>query len=280
MSYVKEIFKEDNPMYKIDSLFDEWEVDYAYSSFGYENLWRTVKDNLTEEWLELYLDNETEMEDYIHDKFYYYYDRKDFDCDIKVNITIDCGNMNTDYTEDNVLNYYGKGNMPELSSIRWLAIQQGKEKELEEVLEKYNAEEISYDEIEDKLCKSCVREFENLSSHMGTMTFMVEMPIMEVARLIEIQNENYLKEYKYDTRNHPCKSYIELGKETECGLFDTWNGGGSVLEIELEKNVQIPLMYCKFCPDGAKVYGYDVDEVYGLIGSCWKDSYLGLKDSE
>jgi hypothetical protein len=63
-------------------------------------------------------------------------------------------------------------------------------------------------------------------------------------------------------------------------LFDTWSGGGSVLEIELEKNVQIPFMYCKFCPDGAKVYGYDIDEVYGLIGSCWKDSYLGLKEME
>ena len=193
---------------------------------------------------------------------------------------VDCGNMNTDYTEDNVLNYWGEGVMPELSSIRWLARQQGKEKELEEVLEKYNAEEISYDEIEDKFCKSCIQEFENLTSHMGTMTFLVKMPIMEVVRLIELQNENYLKEHKYDPRNHPCKSYIELGKETECGLFDTWHGGGSVLEIELEKNVKIPLMYCKFCPDGAKVYGYDVDEVYGLICDCWKDSYLGLKDSE
>jgi hypothetical protein len=280
-SWKKEIFNADNPEEKICELIEQWEVDYAYDSdCGYEQLWRTTKDNLSDEWLELYLENETEMEDFIRDKFYFYYDRSEFNCNIHVNIMVDCGNMNTDYTEDNVLNYYGEGKMPELSSVRWLAKQQGKEKELEETLEKYVNDEVSYENIEDKFCKSCIQEFENLSSHMGTMTFLVNMPIMEVSRLISLQNENFLKEYEYDPRNHPCKSYIEFGKETECGLFTTWDGSGSVLEIEIEKNVQIPLMYCKFCPDGARVYGYDVDEVYGLIGSCWKDSYLGLKDGE
>lgn len=277
----KEIFNAGNPEEKIDELISQWEVDYAYGTdCGYEELWRTAKNNLSDEWLELYLENETEMEDFIRDKFYFYYDRNELDCNIHVNIMIDCGNMNTDYTQDNVLNYYGKGKMPELSSVRWLAKQQGKEKELEETLEQYVNYKVSYENIEDKFCKSCIQEFENLSSYMGTLTFMVKMPIMEVARLIELKKENFLEEYKYNPINHPCKSYIELGKETVCGLFDTWSGAGSVLEIELEKNVQIPLMYCKFCPDGAKVYGYDIDEVYGLIFSCWKDSYLGLKEMD
>lgn len=66
-----------------------------------------------------------------------------------------------------------------------------------------------------------------------------------------------------------------LGKDTTCGLYDSWNGGGSVLEIELDKDVKLPIKYAEICVEGCRMRGYDVNEVYGLIDSCWKHS---LKD--
>ena len=55
-----------------------------------------------------------------------------------------------------------------------------------------------------------------------------------------------------------------------CGLFNPWNGGGSVLEVQLEKDIEIPLsILFDVSMDGEKTYGYDVNEVYGLCGDAW-----------
>lgn len=63
-----------------------------------------------------------------------------------------------------------------------------------------------------------------------------------------------------------------------CGLYDPWSGGGSVLEIELDKDVKLPIKYTIFCVEGCKMHGYDIDEVYGLIGSCWKETIKEIKE--
>jgi hypothetical protein len=76
----------------------------------------------------------------------------------------------------------------------------------------------------------------------------------------------------YDASERKGTGYIILDKSVMCGLFSPWQGGGSVLEIELERDVKLPIKYIfDATVDGEKKYGYDVDEVYGLVGSCWSD---------
>lgn len=61
-----------------------------------------------------------------------------------------------------------------------------------------------------------------------------------------------------------------------CGLFDYYNGGGSVLELDLEKDVKISEknIYMIQVERVKPCRGYSVDEVYGLTGSCWKEDIL------
>ena len=73
-----------------------------------------------------------------------------------------------------------------------------------------------------------------------------------------------------------------LDKNVMCGLFDSWGGGGSILEIEgMTKDIKIPFKCVhSFCVDGCKQLCYDVDEVYGLIGSCWTNALKEIVKEE
>lgn len=134
-------------------------------------------------------------------------------------------------------------------------------------------------ENEDKFIESCIQEFENLPSHMGTVTFLVKMNLFHLFNLMELQKKEYDEKGKYDPRkNEISKSYIVLGKETMCGLYNPWDGSGSVLEIELDKDVKLPIKYCVFCVDGCKMYGYDVGDVYGMMNSAWKETLKEIKE--
>lgn len=57
-----------------------------------------------------------------------------------------------------------------------------------------------------------------------------------------------------------------------CGLYNPWSGGGSVMEVQLDKDVRLPVMFAEICVEGCKSRGYDVGEVYGLCKDCWKES--------
>jgi hypothetical protein len=74
-----------------------------------------------------------------------------------------------------------------------------------------------------------------------------------------------LKEF-IDYQENPTDLTISI--EKNCGLYDPWNGAGSVLEIELEKPVKIPKKYIEMHIDGCR--GYGVDEIYGMCSSFWK----------
>ena len=132
----------------------------------------------------------------------------------------------------------------------------------------------------DKFVESCIQEMENLTSRFGTLTFLVKIPLLKLLDILELQKKEYKKEFHYEpSKNVDAKSYIVLGKETECGLFDPFDGAGSCLEIKLDKDVKIPLKFCKFCVDGTNMYGsYDVNEVYGLMSACWGDTLKEVVD--
>lgn len=164
-----------------------------------------------------------------------------------------------------------------------MAEQQGKLEELETALKKYDYCENIKDELKDlsPFTNSVISELINLSSHMGSLTFLVNMPLSQFLKLKEaIKEEKPLNDsYYYNERNG--EGYITISKDTECGLFDAWQGGGSVLEIALEKDVDVPLKAIwtpwidvnNGCP-----YGYSVDEVYGLSSEAWRGSLVKMKD--
>lgn len=256
-----------------DMAFD-YELSYKHELI--DEVYEQLKEKLRKQNNELLLKYLCKYKDaicsYIDENTYYYFDERVFN-DLKVNLMIDVGNWNYDCSCDNVLNWCGNGNIDDNSSLLWLAKQQGIEQELRDSIDKYYKREIELCDIDDSIIKSYINEFENDTSDLSTLTFLLKMKLSDIVDILEKQKEEYNPEYRYNPLdNKESKSYIMIGKNTECGLFDTFRGGGSTLEIVLKKNVKVPIQCIKLTIDGVGRYGYDVDEVYGLVGSCWKES--------
>ena len=283
---IKEIMKSDNPRQAFSETL--WSFDDYYE---WDNLFDTVKRNLKGDDEELYLNNQTEMSDFLYETYSFYYPEEHFNKSVKVNIMLDTGNMNYDFTRDNVLNWdgqYSGGEFNKESSLLWLAKQQGKatllKKCVRESWNRWENDEQQYKEAtecKDKFVISAMQELANLCCSMGTMTFLVEMKLFDLFEIHEaIAKERELnKSYHLDERKGT--GYIVLDKSTMCGLFNAWSGSGSVLEIECEKDIKIPIK-CIFdaVVDGTKIYGYDVNEVYGLVGSAWQPTLKEIHTME
>lgn len=110
---------------------------------------------------------------------------------------------------------------------------------------------------------SVCQELENQTYEMGTLTILANMSMKEFAEMMQPGKE------------------VTMPKNSEVGIFNPWNGSGSVLEVELAKDftfrsddiydIQIEGVQ----PD----FGYTVNNVYGLVGSCWKEP-VSVKDPE
>lgn len=276
-SSIKEIMKADDPRQAFNEMIFEFD-----DSGEWANLFTVIERKLTNEERDVFYDNCSEMREFIYETYSFYYPEEHFNKSIKVNIMLDTGNMNYDFTRDNVLNWdgrYSNGCFEKESSMLWLAKQQGKatllKKCVKESWKRWMNDEQQYKETTDctdKFVISAMHELANLPSHMGTMTFLVKMELFELFDLIEAMKVEKELNKSYTLNERKGTGYIVLDKRTMCGLFNTWSGGGSLLEVDCERDIKIPLR-CIFnaVVDGTKIYGYDVDEVYGLVGSCWKD---------
>lgn len=72
-------------------------------------------------------------------------------------------------------------------------------------------------------------------------------------------------------KQNKCNITIK-GNGCNIGLVDIWNGGGSVLEIQLEKPITIPFEYIReFTTDVDKHHTYSIDGIYGLSGKCYDE---------
>lgn len=287
---IKEIMRSDNPQEAFqDIMFEAQLIDDYYN---WDNLFEGVRKKLSYEEREVYNESEDEIRQWLFDKYYFYLPQEHFNKSVKVNIMLDTGNMNYDFTCDNVLNWYGtdggyghNGDFGKNSSMLWLAKQQGRatllQKCCKEALKRYRDNEQQYAETTeccDKFVISAIEELANLPSHMGTMTFLVEMSLFELFDIKELMQSEREFNKSYDLTERKGKGYIVLDKATMCGLFDCCSGGGSLLEIKCEKDIKIPIK-CIFdaVVDGTKMRGYDVNEVYGLIGSCWKPTLKEIR---
>lgn len=280
---LEKIFEADDPEQMFYDVLNDGIDVYEWGLW--DELINDLKAELDDDEIEFWEDddNTEEVNEIVRDLFYWDYDYNDFNQNVKVNIMVDCGNANSDFSDDN-FGYYGhRGDVPETSSMLWLARQQGKEEQFKAAVKSwYNGttEYVDRDTYDDPFIESMIQEAENLPSELGTLTFLVSMPLFDLFKCLNIKAKEYDKKFHYEPQlNENAKSYIVLDKKTECGLFNSWDGGGSCLEIELDKDVELPLKYCKFAVDGCRMQGrWDVNEVYGLINSCWKETLKEIKE--
>ena len=276
---LRDISDADSPMECLYEMLNEWESDnYIYSVGSLEDV---IKDNLTNQARAVWNRDEGHFLDYIN-TYSFYYDPEDWNDDVNVNIMLDVGNANYDFTCDNVLNYSGDGTVDENSSILWLARQQGKETELREACVKRDALVCAESEVDRQTCTtihftdpfvdSCVQELENLSSSLGTITFLVHMKLLDFIKLREKMYADADANRSVRLEDRTGEGSITISKNAMCGLFDAWGGGGSVLAIALDKDVELPVkcIWDAEIETGKSRHGYSVDDVYGLIGSAWK----------
>lgn len=148
----------------------------------------------------------------------------------------------------------------EKAGIVWLAKQQGHT--LEELIESLKDEEYVNP---NKFISSLAAEIFN-GYGCEALTFCVKMTLGQAIALKERMESN------------PNGSIV-LDKRVECGLFDPWEGGGSVLEIACEKDVEIPFENIwKFYIDERRSNRYDsIHNVYGTDSSIWRDCLKEIK---
>ena len=253
---VAELFKDvdkysdDTPRNRFDNMIYEWEDNH--SIYCFEEDTKEIIDRMSDEAKEIYEEYEDECKEILYENLYYYIDTDFFNEEVIVNILLDTGNGNSDFTEDDVFSIYGDGTFKPTSSLLFLAKTQGRE----ELLKKAAAETFAGKEVttESLFVNSVIQELLNNGSYMNTTTFCVKMKLFD---LFDLWEKCRKKEGTFTITKDACT-----------GLFNPWDGGGSLFEIELEKDVEIP---CKFIhsiePDG--YYRYDVKDVYGVVDSFW-----------
>ena len=203
-----------------------------------------------------------EVLDYLNEYVYFVppYDHF-FGQEVKCHLIVDTGDANTDFTL-NPNDMTTEEEIEDLSpkaSIVWLAETQGYDiEQLKEALRGNYGDS--------KFLKSVYEEMINNIGSLSALTFLLRATVKDLLRV---------KEESLD---------VKVSPSVVCGFFDVWNGGGSLLEIELEKPVTIPNEYIwAFEPDakGSRV-AYTVDDVYGISSSAYKDAYeiVGAKQTK
>lgn len=239
--------------------FYEYLDDAYMDSYGYaiDELLTGFRDYLKSKNIELPEDFEESFNDLVSNYVSFQPDYKHFlGQEFKCRIDIDTGDGNYDFTLNP--NYYNKyiGSGPETdengidkpASLVWLAETQG-----------YSLEQLRQALAEGDIknpsgfLQSVRQEAVNTMSGMNMLTFLCKATLGDLL--------NWASN----------KSDIRVPKSIMCGLFDSWNGSGSVLEIELEKDIVIPKDYIRaFTVDASGgTYDYSADDVYGLSGSAY-----------
>ena len=260
---IKDILNADNPREKLFETSFDWDLqcdDWSYQDEFWSELAKFCEENNI---------IEDEARDYIYETFYWTYPASFLNPTFNAVVIINNGDMNYDFTKHNILNYAGSygycDGLEETAGLYWLAKQQRRLTLLKKAIA--NPEK----KTESRFVNSCITELENATCHMTALTFLVQMDLNTAIDIIEkqktaLENKVYNEYHPNEVKGNPIGT-VTLDSSTTCGLFDAWNGGGSVLEIELEKDVKLPLHLI----DRINTDDY-IQSVYGLCGDCWGDT--------
>ena len=149
----------------------------------------------------------------------------------------------------------------EKSGLVWLAKQQGYT--IDQVVEILKDGDV----VEPKTFLETVLQEVANGYGCEALTFCVKMTLGQAIALKEKMKSN------------PNGSIV-LDKRVVCGLFDPWEGGGSVLEIACEKDIEIPFENIwKFYIDERRGNRYDsIHNVYGTDSSLWRDCLKEIRE--
>lgn len=179
------------------------------------------------------------------------------------NIIISNGDDNYDFwLNEHIVDEDGKvDENAEKAGLVWLAKQQGYT--LEEVIEALNSNP-TIQQMKPFL-SSINNEVYN-GYGCEALIFCVKMTLGQAIELKEKMKEN------------PNGSIV-LDKRATCGLFNLWDGSGSILDISCEKDIEIPFENIwKFYVDKRRSNRYgSIHNVYGTDGSLWKDYLKEIK---
>lgn len=172
------------------------------------------------------------------------------------NIIVSNGDDNYDFwLNEHIVDEDGKvDENAEKAGIVWLAKQQGYT--LEEIVEVLKSEDnVSTNEFLASVSSEVANGY-----GCEALTFCVKMTLGQAIALKEKMKSN------------PNGSIV-LDKRATCGLFDMWSGGGSILDITCEKDVEIPFgnIWKLYIDERRSNRGDSIHDVYGTDSSLWRD---------
>lgn len=194
--------------------------------------------------------------------------------EVCVNIMVDTGDGNYDFVNNAVYkeSTWGKWQtmLATKAAVTWLAKTQGYTR-LRLRLEMFCKPPVSYDLLEHVgFLKSMQKELLNLSTEFSILVFPVRMPLgqlLDLNRCIALQDRNG---YHYDASENPYCGYLDLDKSVPVGLCDPFGGSGSLFEIELERDIRLPIRYIfSALPDGTHPNSCPLAKVYGVNEDFW-----------
>ena len=249
--------------------FYEW-LDEAYLECIWDYEDQVIKEVLEDEdFAEIASGmDEDEVRDHLRDMFYVKLPEEHYlNQDILVDILVDTGDLNYDYTLNNFGPHYDAREnepIPEESSLLWLARQQGYTKtQLKQAMRERPAEK--------NFMRSLYDEINNAATHMNTLTFMVKMTLDEYFMLTDAIILEREKNESYSLKGRKGRGWILLDKSTTTGLYDPWNGSGGCLEIKLDKDVRLPIRCIETAKhDGCR--GYSIREIYCCSTCLWTET--------
>lgn len=190
---------------------------------------------------------------------------------ICADIVIDNGDAETDFSLHTCYPHYDAAfhdGLSKESGMMYVANAMGyKNKQFKKILHEYKVARLYGKSDKCKMLSkkypfavSCYHEIMEQTSSLGAFVFCVEVTLKE---LLDWQEE---------------KKDVTVRKDVFAGLYDFWNGAGSLFEIKLEKDLTISKDKIKwFLPDEAwgtgkhAIYGgYGIKECYGFIETVWK----------
>lgn len=178
------------------------------------------------------------------------------------NVIVSNGDDNYDFwLNEHIVDEDGKvDESAEKAGLVWLAKQQGYTlEELVEVLK-------NVDVADPKTFLGTIQQEVANGYGCEALTFCVKMTLGQAIKL---------KEKMKSSQN----GSIVLDKRTTCGLFDLWDGSGSILDIRCDKDIEIPFNNIwKLYIDESSSNSYgSIHNVYGTDSSLWKDCLKAIK---
>lgn len=244
-SDIKNILSKDSSEAKMDAFNDlmyDFYFDHAAEIF--DNYKREIVDYISEHHSDIeYPDDD--INEYLEDLLSIEYPTDHYlNTSVKANLILDTGDANYDFSVNSLDSIKDDG-LSEESAILWVAKSQGYTKEETEkaiIEDKYN---------NSKFLKSISEEVLNANS-MNAFTFLVDTTLEDLINF----NKDTIKS-------------VTISKNTNCGLVDFWYGAGGMIEVSLEKDLEIPVSIIdSFDIDGNRGT-YSIDRIYGMADDAW-----------